>query len=92
MPENFSQPEQVITPTEAARLYRQITGRRRSPKCVEADVHTFHHLGCFDHSRPCAEPTLRGIYRRHWEYFVRMRFLIRGHRRVFSTDGEGDMG
>lgn len=80
--------ETVITPTEAARLYRQITGRRRSPRCVEADVHTFRHLGCFDRSRPSVEPTLRGIYRRHWVYFVRTRLLMRGPRQIFSTDGE----
>lgn len=82
----------VITPTEAARIYKKITGRRRSPKCIEADAHNFHHLGCFDYSRPSAEPKLCGIYRRHWEYFVSMRFLMRGPGRVFTLDGaDGEM-
>ena len=80
----------VISPVEAARIYKKITGHRRSPKCIEADVHTFHHLGCFDYSRPSAEPTLRGIYRRHWEYFVSIRLLTRGPRKIFSIDDSGD--
>ena len=86
-------PNQIISPREAASIYKKITGRRRSPKSVEADAHTFHHLGCFDYSRPCAEPTLCGINRHHWEYFVSTRLLTRGHRQIFSTDsgGEGEI-
>ena len=86
--------EDIITTTEAARIYKRITGRRRSPKCVEADAHTFRHLGCFDYSRS-SEPKLAGIYRGRWEYFVGVRLATRGLRNIFSTyglEGVGEKG
>ena len=78
----------IITTTEAARIYKEITGECRSPKCVEADVRAFHHLGCFDCSCPGPDPKLKGVNRHAWEYFVKMRLLTRGRRQIFSGPDE----
>lgn len=80
----------VITMAEAARIYKKITGHRRSPRCIEADVHIFHHLGCFDYGRANVKPKLKGVNRHAWEYFVRVRFLLRGPGQVFSGLDEGE--
>lgn len=76
----------VITPAEAARIYKRITGRRRSPRIIAEDVHIFRHLALFEYRRS-ADPKLKGIYRSRWEYFVSTRLATRGHREIFSADG-----
>ena len=78
--------DQVISVAEAARIFKRITGRRRARGRIEADLHTFTHLGCFDHQKG-AEPRLKGVWRGRWEYFVTIRFLLRGPFQVFSEHG-----
>mgnify|MGYP003623319735 FL=1 len=80
--------DKVITATEAARIYKAITGHRRCPKCIEADAHQFPRLGHFDYSRPSAERRLKGINQHAWEYFVNTRLATRGQRQIFSVDGD----
>jgi len=80
----------IISPAEAARIYKKITGAQRSPQCVEADVHNFPHLGCFDYTGR-ADPKLKGVNRHAWEYFVGTRLLTRGRRRIFGDTDDGDL-
>ncbi|MGL4208257.1 MAG: hypothetical protein ACRCTY_02600 [Candidatus Adiutrix sp.] len=73
----------VINPTEAAKLFKQITGKRKSVARLTEEVHRYPHLGVFDFTDQTGRPKLTGIRLARWQYFVKARFALWGRDGIF---------
>lgn len=80
--------DDIITFSEAIRIYRAITGRKICRKYLEEQLRRFRHLGYFALVGVCSDPKLTGVRRHAWEYFVRARLALSGSRQVFHDEGE----
>ncbi len=82
--------DDAITITEAAAIYRRITGKKIAKKYLEEQLHIFRHLSVFECVGRGSIPQLTGARRRKFEYFVKARMVLKGARYIFDTNNDNE--
>ena len=74
----------VIDLSEAARIYRKITGRPKTPSYLAAELERYPYMTIFaqDVRGVCLEAI--GVVLSRWVYFLNVRKALYGPRRVFD--------
>ena len=72
----------VIDLSEAARIYRRITGR--SPTCLSVGLQQYPYMTIFAQDGRGERLEVIGVMRNYWIYFLKVRMALYGPRRVFD--------
>ena len=81
--------QNVITLKQAASLYKQIVGRKKSKKVLAEEVHIRPHLGYWEISKRDGPRQLMGVRRDRFTYFVKTRLALCGRRQLFHQIEDG---
>ena len=82
---NLEIPPEIVSLKEAAKLYRELTGRRKSVKVLAEEIHKRPQLGDWQEVRG-GRPRLRRVRLAHWEYFLKARLAMYGRRGIFHDN------
>ena len=84
---------ELITLSEAATIYQQIVGRRKSVIVLSEEIRQRRHLGLYHYDPAKGRERFLGVRRGRWIHFVRTRFALYGAAGVFhyQAEGQGDM-
>ena len=74
----------IIGLPEASRIYREITGRYRSPAYLAVEIISYPYMAIFAFDGRGERLEVLGVKRNRWIYFLKVRTALYGPRRVFD--------
>jgi hypothetical protein len=79
---------EAITAAEAARIFREITGRAKGAGAVRCEMNQRPHLAVWGVCLHSGDVRFKGVDRARWEYFVKTRFSYRCAKNIFEDSSE----
>jgi len=76
--------QHVIDLSEASRIYREITGRYRSPAYLAVEIQPYPYMTIYAQDGRGEHLEAIGVWRNRWVYFLKVRAALYGPRRVFD--------